>query len=168
MSEPKDCKRILVYKRTHEGDPDQRIGRFGIYDCMVGIRDRVFDAVIGVGGIGARAQSNGISGLVNWVGVGPTKSRERCRFGYNVTMVRFERFRYLVADGIDLHKAAPKLAELIYSGKIRHMIVDVRFPDEFREARKLLQKYAAKSEKVQKPASHATRQDRCARSKECS
>jgi len=47
--------RILVYKRTHNGDPDQ-IGRFGAYDCMGSVRRREFDAVIDVGGIGPEAR----------------------------------------------------------------------------------------------------------------
>jgi hypothetical protein len=38
--------RILTYKRTHVGDPDQD-GRFGIYDCMGRVRNYPFDAVIG-------------------------------------------------------------------------------------------------------------------------
>jgi len=42
--------RILIYKRTHTGDPDLK-GRFGIHDCMGRVRDYDYDAVIGVGGI---------------------------------------------------------------------------------------------------------------------
>jgi hypothetical protein len=49
-----DVKRILVYKRTHNGDPDQN-GCFGAEDCMGMVRERHFDAVIGIGGIGGRA-----------------------------------------------------------------------------------------------------------------
>ena len=81
------------------------------------IRDQNYDAVIGVGGIGKTAEPNGVAGLVNWNGIGPTKNRERCRLGYSVRMVRFERFNYLVADKIDFRQAAPKLADLIYEGK---------------------------------------------------
>ena len=40
--------RILTYKRTHKGDPDNR-GVFGINDCMGAIRNRKFDAVVGIG-----------------------------------------------------------------------------------------------------------------------
>ena len=56
--------RVLVYKRTHNGDPD-RYGSFGLHDCMRGIRDRGFDAVIGVGDSGSEAQANEIAGQVN-------------------------------------------------------------------------------------------------------
>jgi hypothetical protein len=45
--------RVLVYKRTHVGDPDAR-GRFGIHDCMGQDRSWHYDAVVGVGGLGAQ------------------------------------------------------------------------------------------------------------------
>ena len=48
--------KVLVYKRTHNGDPDAN-GCFGAYDCMGTVRDRQYDAVIGVGGIGPEAQA---------------------------------------------------------------------------------------------------------------
>jgi hypothetical protein len=43
--------RTLVYKRTHNGDPDAE-GRFGIHDCMGQVRSYGYEAVIGVGGVG--------------------------------------------------------------------------------------------------------------------
>jgi hypothetical protein len=49
--------RILVYKRTHKDDPNAD-RCFGAYDCMGTLRDCEYDAVIGVGGIGAEARSN--------------------------------------------------------------------------------------------------------------
>ena len=49
--------RVLVYKRTHNGDPDTS-GCFGVYDCMGAVRDWEFDAVIGVGGIGPEARAS--------------------------------------------------------------------------------------------------------------
>ncbi len=67
--------RVLVYKRTHNGDPDEQ-GRFGIEDCdcMGEVRSHEFDAVIGVGGIGAEAHASRIAGQVNWIGVGANKA----------------------------------------------------------------------------------------------
>lgn len=65
--------RALIYKRTHTGDPD-RFGRFGINDCMGGIRNLRFDAVISVGGIGAEPQSFGIAQKLTWIGIGPRRS----------------------------------------------------------------------------------------------
>lgn len=65
-------RRTLVYKRTHNGDPD-REGDFGAYDCMGQVRGYEFDAVIGIGGLGLEAEAWGIAGRVNWIGIGPQK-----------------------------------------------------------------------------------------------
>ena len=65
--------RTLIYKRTHPGDPD-RAGRFGIHDCMGRIRRWSFEAVIGVGGVGAGPELHGLAAKVNWIGIGPHKS----------------------------------------------------------------------------------------------
>jgi len=35
------------------------------------VRTWRFNAVIGVGGIGAEARSHGLDGKVNWIGIGP-------------------------------------------------------------------------------------------------
>jgi hypothetical protein len=53
--------RILVYKRTHIADSDP-LGCFGVCDCMGKVRKRKFDAVVGVGGVGATAKASGIAG----------------------------------------------------------------------------------------------------------
>jgi len=60
--------RILVYKRTHTGDPDLN-GCFGVYDCMGSVMNLQYDAVIGVGDIGFEAQAIGISGKISWIGI---------------------------------------------------------------------------------------------------
>ena len=44
--------RVLIYKRTHPFDPNAE-GVFGCEDCMGAVRRRRFQAVIGVGGLGA-------------------------------------------------------------------------------------------------------------------
>lgn len=64
--------RVLVYKRTHHGDPNTN-SCFGVRDCMGSVRSWHFDAVIGVGGIGPEARTNGISGTASWIGIGPHK-----------------------------------------------------------------------------------------------
>ena len=97
--------RILVYKRTHNGDPDD--GCFGVSDCMGAVRSRQFDAVIGVGGIGAWAQREGIAGKLNWVGVGPRKTAVR---GYRGPLVAFDRFVDFGCSGADFRSLAPALA----------------------------------------------------------
>lgn len=39
--------KILTYKRTHTGDPDNS-GHFGISDCMGVVRSYEYDAVLGL------------------------------------------------------------------------------------------------------------------------
>ena len=43
--------RVLIYKRTHTGDPDEN-GWFGHLGCMGKVRCSDFQAVIGIGGMG--------------------------------------------------------------------------------------------------------------------
>lgn len=124
--------RILVYKRTHNGDPDQN-GCFGAYDCMGAVRDREFDAVIGVGGIGPEAQINEIAGKVNWIGIGPHKTFTGKR-GPEVT---FDHFLDFGIDGPDLFFVAPTLAERMYSGNVRHVMDDLS-EQEYSEALEIL------------------------------
>ncbi|MBA2882086.1 hypothetical protein HNR65_002420 [Desulfosalsimonas propionicica] len=125
--------KILVYKRTHQGDPGPD-GCFGIHDCMGSVRDRVFDAVIGVGGIGAEAQSQGISGMINWIGVGPHK-REVGKRGSEVT---FEHFVYYGKEGLDFRLNAPLLAERMYTYNVRSAL-DGLTDDEKTEAMAIVQ-----------------------------
>jgi hypothetical protein len=108
---------ILVYKRTHESDPDAD-GCFGVYDCMGRVRDREYDAVIGVGGIGREAQENGIAGMINWIGVGPHK-RYVGKRGPEVT---FDRFVYYGCDGPDFSRNAPALAKRMYDRNVRSVL----------------------------------------------
>ncbi len=109
--------KILVYKRTHQGDPGPD-GCFGIHDCMGAVRDRAFDAVIGVGGIGSEAQSQGISGMINWIGVGPHK-RDAGKRGPEVT---FDHFVYYGKEGPDFRHNAPLLAERMYTKNVRSIL----------------------------------------------
>ncbi len=107
--------RTLIYKRTHPGDPDAE-GRFGIQDCMGQVRSRDFEAVIGVGGIGAEPRSHGLDGKVNWVGIGPHMRMEAGKRGPVVT---FDRFLLWESDGPSFPKLAPKLAARMYSKNVR-------------------------------------------------
>jgi hypothetical protein len=103
-------RRILVYKRTHTGDPD-RNGRFGIYDCMGRVRNYPFDAVIGVGGLGQEPRSYGIDRKINWVGINP----KRISAPDNATViVTFQHFLLLDKDGPLLETLAPNLARRLY------------------------------------------------------
>ncbi|MGY6128008.1 hypothetical protein ACW9YV_21850 (plasmid) [Paraburkholderia strydomiana] len=111
--------RILTYKRTHTGDPD-RSGRFGINDCMGRIRDFHFDAVIGVGGIGAEPMSLGIAQKLTWIGVGPRRSSDNK--GHRGDIVTFDRFLLMDAEGPELRSVAPNLARRMYHGRSRFVL----------------------------------------------
>lgn len=112
--------RILVYKRTHTGDPgwegDKR-GVFGCHNCMKSVRAKQFDAVIGVGGVGGEAQHHGIARRLTWVGVGPipgppppVKPGEKPH-----PTIRFsDFFRIWDANGPLLAPLAPHLARRFY------------------------------------------------------
>jgi hypothetical protein len=114
--------RVLVYKRTHNGDPDAD-GRFGVYDCMGTVRDREYDAVIGVGGIGAEARRHGIDGKVNWIGIGPHWRSSRTR---RASVVTFDQFLDFGTDGPEFDAIAPNLARRMYRRKIRYVIGGIR------------------------------------------
>lgn len=115
--------RVLVYKRTHTGDPDRETGTFGCNGCMGGIRGWDFEAVIGIGGIGAEPQSYDIAGKVTWIGIGPHHvpvwDEERG------PGVQFDRFVLRDADGPDFRKLAPKLAKRMYDDGIRVVLHDL-------------------------------------------
>jgi hypothetical protein len=105
----------LVYKRTHNGDPDS-LGCFGIRDCMGSVRSWPFDSVIGVGGQGAEAESYGIARKLSWIGVGAHKTYVR---GMDNPTVTFDQFRDFGADGPLLQSIAPNLARRMYVKKAR-------------------------------------------------
>lgn len=117
--------RILTYKRTHVGDPDQD-GRFGIYNCMGRVRNYVFDAVIGVGGIGQEPKSFGIDRKINWVGINPKRRDGPGGRGVEVT---FEKFLLLEEHGPLLETLAPSLARRMYQGGARILLNNYSDPE---------------------------------------
>ena len=110
--------RILVYKRTHNGDPDHN-GCFGAHDCMGAVRALNYDAVIGIGGVGAEARSWGIDGKVNWIGIGPQKTYAPGNRGPQVT---FDHFLDFGTRGPAFPTLAPTLAERVYSRNVRYVL----------------------------------------------
>ena len=112
--------RILIYKRTHDGDPNQN-GCFGAYDCMGSVRNYRYDAVIGIGGIGHEAIASGISGKINWIGIGPHKSFVHGKRGPEIT---FDHFLDFGKDGPASSKLTPTIAQRMYSLNVRYTIVD--------------------------------------------
>lgn len=105
--------RILTYKRTHTGDPNEG-GLFGVHDCMGRVRSYGYDAVIGVGGMGSEPRLHGIAGKITWVGIGPKRHFDmRSDRGEVVT---FRKFVLLDENGPLLSQLAPHLAKRMYSG----------------------------------------------------
>lgn len=108
--------RTLIYKRTHEGDPDPKTGEFGCKGCMGQVRGWEFDAVIGVGGIGRKAKKHDIDRKLTWVGIGPhTTGDSRC------PLVTFDHFLYCEPMPL-LESLAPNLAKRMYDGKVRAVL----------------------------------------------
>jgi hypothetical protein len=114
---PRPLPRTLVYKRTHDGDPD-RAGRFGAYDCMGSVRTRRFEAVIGVGGVGAEPRRHGIAEKVNWIGIGPHKTGK----GRRGPVLTFDRFKWFGREGPRLAVVAPALAAHLYGRNVRSLM----------------------------------------------
>lgn len=123
----------LIYKRTHPGDPNSR-GHFGNEDCMGRVRAYSFDAIIGVGGIGAESSSHALDGKVNWIGIGPRRhDRPRGRG----PIVTFDHFILLESQGPPLASLAPTLARRLFENNVR-ILRDKISPREQREIRELL------------------------------
>jgi hypothetical protein len=60
---------VLIYKRTHTGDPDSN-GIFGIHECMGRVRSYEFDSVIGLGGEGREPVDSKIDKKITYIGIG--------------------------------------------------------------------------------------------------
>jgi hypothetical protein len=126
--------RTFIYKRTHEGDPSED-GRFGCFDCMGKLRNLGYDAVIGVGGIGASARRSGIAGIVSWIGVGPIRASVQ---GLRGDLVTFEEFRNFANELLDFRSYAPTLSNRLYSKYGPRFIFDDFNPREQSEIESLL------------------------------
>jgi hypothetical protein len=115
--------RILVYKRTHTGDPDGE-GNFGCDDCMGVVRGYKYDAVIGVGGIGSEARSENIAGKITWIGIGPSKQWLAADEapGMRGPLVTFKKFARLDENGPPLIAWALMLARHLYERKARYLL----------------------------------------------
>jgi hypothetical protein len=139
--------RILIFKRTHKGDP-RKDGWFGIEDCMGRVRGYQFDAVIGIGGIGSYAISQGIARKLNWIGVGPRiHHHKRLQRG---PMVGFKHFALFEEQNMDFTAIAPTIAHRLYSPKApRFLFVSntspVREQEEVRRVLKMARAAPASS-----------------------
>jgi len=118
---------ILVYRRTHKGDPDEN-GVFGINNCMKSVRDWPYDAVIGIGGVSPDKGDEDIAKKINWIGITPKKDepsvygipeRER-RDAISMEdrnthrCVTFEKFKLFEETGHLVKDYAPKLFKYMF------------------------------------------------------
>jgi hypothetical protein len=126
--------KTLVYKRTHNGDPDAE-GRFGIHDCMGQVRGYGFDAVIGVGGVGDEPEAWGIAGKLNWIGIGPHKAE----VGKRGPLVTFDHFLQFGSEAPEFLTLAPKLASRMYANNVR-LVMNKVDADERREIAAILER----------------------------
>lgn len=135
-----DNRRILVYKRTHIGDPDPKTKVFGNNDCMGGVRGYKFDAVIGVGGIGAKPKRDAIDRRITWIGLEPRKRLVPRKKGPEV---RFRACSVWDAKGPELQPWAPALAKRLFDGGARFLLLTGLGADAplHREASKILAAY---------------------------
>ncbi len=113
--------RVLVYKRTHTGDPDCETGTFGCNGCMKRVRGWNYEAVIGIGGIGREPQEEGIAYKLTWIGIGPHKQMVP---GKRDPEVQFDHFVLFDEKGDDFRKLAKNLAKRIYEKGIRTIMLD--------------------------------------------
>ena len=131
--------RTLIYKRTHKGDPD-KMGCFGIWDCMGRLRNMAFDAVIGVGGTGAQPEAQGISYKISWIGVGAHKTKPNATMfpAWRGPFVTFDHFVLFENKGVDFWCVAPILARRMYAAKGPRFLLDDFTSAEWAEIRRVL------------------------------
>lgn len=126
--------RVLIYKRTHAGDPDAK-GIFGIHDCMGRCRDWNFDAVIGIGGSSPWRKDAGIKHKINWVGIGPRRIHT---LNYRGDRVVFSHFELYEEKGMDIENNFPNLFDYMYRSRKR-FVMSLDFPkDVLEEVGKIL------------------------------
>ena len=130
--------KILIYKRTHVGDPDTQ-RQFGNEGCMGRVRGFAFDAVIGVGGISGRPTQQGIAGKINWVGRRPRKSRNPVDLRGPLVSFSPKNFRLFEQQGPLLAKEAPLLAKRICGSRARFFFRSLTSAEQ-REAQQLLRR----------------------------
>jgi hypothetical protein len=128
--------RILIYKRTHIGDPDKK-RQFGIHGCMGHIRGFEFDAIIGVGGQGTLPAKQGIAGRINWVGRHPKRSPNPVDTRGPLVSFSPNNFRLFEQHGPFLSEVAPLLEKKVYGNRGRFFFRSFN-PQEQKKAQELV------------------------------
>jgi hypothetical protein len=125
--------RILIYKRTHKGDPDSK-GIFGNQDCMGKVRNWNYDAVIGIGGKTPWKEDQDIKFKINWIGLGPKKVESSLR-GPGVV---FSNFALFEESGEDIEDNYPHLFEYMYGSRKRFDMSSTLPASVFMEVKNIL------------------------------
>lgn len=107
--------RVLIYKRTHRGDPDDK-GIFGNQDCMGRIRNWNYDAVIGIGGKTTFKGDEGIKYKINWIGLIPQRIKSKNKRGDDVG---FSHFALFEEKGKEIPLHYPRLSSYMYESRKR-------------------------------------------------
>ncbi|MGZ8875999.1 MAG: hypothetical protein ACXW1F_05855 [Halobacteriota archaeon] len=118
----------MIYKRTHKGDPGTA-GIFGINDCMGKVRDREYDAVIGIGGKSPWIGDKDIAFKINWIGIYPKKYKCPPKRGSCVTFGEFFLFE---EKGPLVREIAPNLYEYMYcepKSDYRRVVMSYSLPE---------------------------------------
>lgn len=126
--------KVLIYKRTHKGDPDKN-GIFGINDCMGRIRNWDYDAVIGIGGKTPWIRDKDIKQKINWVGLEPKKFKSTQKRGDEVV---FFHFKLEEEKGEDLNENYPNLFKYMFEGGKRVDMSSDLPVDVFNEVERIL------------------------------
>lgn len=132
--------KVLIYKRTHRGDPGPD-GVFGIHDCMGSVRDREYDAVIGIGGVRPWKGEEGIAYKINWIGIAPTKHIGDGRG----PLVTFGKYILFDDKGPLLEDLAPNLYNHMYVDVHRRLIMTPSLPEVIQKEINVILNLAEKS-----------------------
>ena len=155
-------RRVFIYRRTHVGDPC-RCGIFGVHNCMKSHRSWRYDAVIGVGGVGQMAESEGIAMRLTWVGISPHRRPPSARCP--VVTVTFDHFCLMDGQGPWLSECAPLLAKHMFEegGIPRSAMSDSRPPEIQDEIDALIRRHmrCRPSKRGQCQCQHATQRSSC-------
>jgi hypothetical protein len=126
--------KVLIYKRTHKGDPDKN-GIFGNQDCMGKIRNWDYDAVIGIGGNAPWKKDADIKHKINWIGLDPKKIYSSYKRGDEVVFSHFELYE---ETGVNICEKFPNLFEYMY-GNRKRFDMSTDLPEEvFEEVKQIL------------------------------
>lgn len=130
--------KILLYKRTHIGDPDHR-RQFGNEGCMGRVRGFNFEAVIGIGGVSGQPTEQGISGKLNWIGRNPQKSQNPIDPRGPLISFSSDDFRLFEHRGPLLSSVAPLLHKKVFGSRARFIFLSLSAAER-QEAERLIER----------------------------